>query len=300
MTLIQETYALMLAVAWACALPGTFLVLRRMALLGDAISHVLLLGIVATYLVVRDASSVWLYLGATGSGLLAVLMIEALQKRRYVSRDAAIGLVFPALFSLGTILASLYTRGTHLDVDTVLLGHAELVSQLPLVKVGSVTIGRLTTVMLFVVFMLNLLFVVLCYKELKLSTLDPLLAAALGFAPALLHYLLVSLVSLTTVAAFDAVGPVLVLGFLVLPPMTALLLSHRLAWVLILSTALGSVAALVGVWLSFRLNTNIAGTTATVLGGQFALVRLFASGGWLSEVWKNHRLATTELNVAER
>jgi manganese/zinc/iron transport system permease protein len=276
MSLFAETVLLVVCVALACAIPGTFLVLRRLALVGDAISHVLLFGIVAAYLMIRDPGSIWLYLGAACSGVLTVGLVELLQKTRLLKEDAAIGLVFPALFSLGTILASLYLRGTHLDVDAVLLGHAEGLFETPLVRVGSIVLGRLPTMILLGLFLFSSLYVILLYKELKFTTFDPALAFALGFSPVLLHYSLMGLVSLTTVAAFDAVGPVLVVGFLVLPPMTALLLSSRLSRVLLFSLIIGSIGAVIGVWLAFRWNTNIAGTVAVTLGGLFGLVYLFA------------------------
>jgi manganese/zinc/iron transport system permease protein len=276
MSLLAETMLLVIAVALACALPGAFLVLRRLSLVGDAISHVLLFGIVAAYLIFRDPGSIWLYIGAAASGVLTVALVESLQRTRLLKEDAAIGLVFPALFSMGTILASLYLRGTHLDVDSVLLGHAEGLFETPLIRIGSVVLGRQPTVILFVLFAINLLFVTLFYKELKLTTFDPALAATLGFMPAVFHYSLMSLVSLTTVASFDAVGPVLVVAFLVLPPMTGLLLSSRLGWVLLVSLVIGAIGAAIGVWLAFRWNTNIAGTVAVTLGVIFTIVYLIA------------------------
>ena len=121
-----ETILVVVAVAAACAVPGVFLLLRRMALASDAISHVLLLGIVLAFFVVGDLSSPWLFFGATASGVLTVWVVELLQRTKLIASDAAIGLAFPAMFALGTLLASMYLRNTHLDVDSVLLGFAEL------------------------------------------------------------------------------------------------------------------------------------------------------------------------------
>lgn len=269
-----ETALLAAAVAAACAVPGVWLVLRRLSLVGDAISHVLLFGIVIAFFVVPDLYSPWLLAGAAASGVLTVALVEALQRTRLVKEDAAIGLVFPALFAVGTLLASIYFRGTHLDVDNVLLGHLEFLYLQPRWLDGP--FGRKPTLIMLGFFALNAGLVAVLFKELKLSTFDPALAAALGFAPAVLHYGLMTAVSLTTVAAFDAVGPVLVVAFLIVPAITARQLTDRLWLMLVLSVVVGVVAAFAGVWVAFRVGTNIAGTVAVGLGLLFALVLVAA------------------------
>ena len=117
-----EVILVLASVGAACAVPGVFLVLRRVALVADAISHVLLFGIVLAYFVTRDLASPWLFFGATASGVLTVALVELLRRSDRVAEDAAIGLVFPALFAIGTLLASMFLRSTHLDVDSVLMG----------------------------------------------------------------------------------------------------------------------------------------------------------------------------------
>lgn len=288
-----EATLLVMAVAAACALPGVFLLLRRLVLVGDAISHVLLFGIVVVYFVIRDLNSPWLMFGAAASGVLTVALVELLQRTRLVKEDAAIGLVFPALFAIGTLLASMYFRQTHLDVDAVLLGHAEKVYEMDKVFVGGQYLGRLPTLVMGGLFLFSVGLVTLLYKELKLTTFDAGLAATFGFLPAFLHYGLMTLVSLTTVAAFDAVGPVLVVAFLVMPAATAYLLTDRLSRLLVLSVVFGTGSAIVGVNLAFRLDTNIAGTVATILGAVFGVVFLIAPGrGLLAQVvrhWSQRR-----------
>ena len=287
-----EVVLLVVAVAAACAVPGVYLVLRRLALVGDAISHVLLFGIVVAYFLVRDLDSPWLMAGAALSGVLTVALVELLQRTGLMKEDAAIGLVFPALFAAGTLLASMYFRQTHLDVDQVLLGSAEQVYQTQRVYFGSVYVRQPTLIMIGM-FAVNVGLVAVFYKELKLSTFDPALAASLGFLPGVLHYGLMTAVSLTTVAAFDAVGPVLVVAFLVVPAMTAYLLTDRLSRMLVLSVLIGAAAAVAGVMLAFRLDTNTAGTVAAVLGLVFGVVFLLAPGrGLLSQVlrrWRQRR-----------
>jgi manganese/zinc/iron transport system permease protein len=281
----------MAVVAAACAVPGVFLLLRRMALVADAISHVLLFGIVAAYLVVRDLNSPWLMAGAAASGVLTVALVEALQRTKLVKEDAAIGLVFPALFALGAILATTYTRDVHLDADSVLLGNPEFATQ-DRVRVGRWEVPRAAVVVGGMLLATSVV-VGLLFKELKLTTFDPALAAALGFRPGLVHYALMTAVALTVVAAFDAVGPVLVVAFLVVPPAAAYLLTDRLSTMLGMSVLFAVVGSAAGVAVALRFDTNIAGTAATLLGGFFGLVWLLAPGrgliaGWVRQ-WRQRR-----------
>ena len=272
----QESLFLVSSVAAACAVPGVFLVLRRLALIGDAISHVLLFGIVIAYFVTQDLASPWLSIGAAASGVLTVALVELLQRTKLVKEDAAIGLVFPALFSIGTLLASMNFRDTHLDVDQVLLGHIEYANQTRPIYLGSLYLGRQPTLIMLGLFTLNALLVAVFYKELKLTTFDAALATSLGFLPGLLHYGLMTVVSVTTVAAFDAVGPVLVVAFLVLPAVCARLLTDRLIWMLILSVVFAVMASVIGVKIAYQFQTNTAGMVATTLGGLFAIVSIAA------------------------
>ncbi|MBX3399618.1 MAG: metal ABC transporter permease [Gemmataceae bacterium] len=285
-----DTMLVMAAVAAACAVPGVFLVLRKMVLVGDAMSHVLLLGIVLAFFVVRDPASPALFFGAAIAGVVTVALVELLQRTRLLKEDAAIGLVFPALFSIGTLLASMYLRNTHLDVDRVLLGSAEL-AYLDRFTIAGRDLGPRGFAVPAFVFLATVILVAVAYKELKLVTFDPGLAAMLGFKPAFVHYALMLGVSLTTVAAFDAVGPVLVLAFFAVPPAAARLLTNRLSILLVLSVAIAVSAALAGTWLAFRLDITTAGTVCTVLGTFFALTVLLApERGLIAELLRRRRL----------
>ncbi|HYH67943.1 MAG TPA: metal ABC transporter permease [Urbifossiella sp.] len=263
-------------VAAACALPGVFLLLRRMALVSDAVGHVLLFGIVLAYFVVRDVNSPWLLVGAAAAGLATVALVELLQKTRLVKEDAAIGLVFPALFAGGVLLASKYLRNTHLDADAVLLGHPDFVAGDEWV-VGELAVPR-AAVKLGTVLALNLGLLLLFFKELKLTTFDPALAASLGFRPGRIHYGLMAVVSVTAVASFDAVGPVLVVGFFVVPAAAAYLLTDRLGVLIALACGIGVGAAWGGTYLAAAVDANTAGAVAAVLGVVFAAVFVFAPG----------------------
>lgn len=261
-------------VAVACALPGVFLILRRVALMSDAISHSILLGIVVGFFLVGDTSHPLLVLLAAASGILTVSLVEGLINTRRVKEDAAIGLVFPVLFSIGVILISRYAGDVHLDADAVLLGELAFAPFNRMAFFG-LSLPQGVWVMGGVL-LLNLLFIGLFYKELKLATFDAGLAAALGFSPALLHYGLMTVVSITAVGAFDHVGSILVVALMIAPPASAYLLTNSLPRMLGLSAAYGVASAIGGYWLARTLDANIAGAMATMTGVFFLFTLLFA------------------------
>jgi len=262
-------------VAAACALPGTFLILRQMAMMSDAISHTVLLGIVLAFFVVQEFGHPLLMVGATIMGILTVSLVEVLNRTRLVKEDAAIGIVFPALFSLAVILISLFARNVHLDTHVIFQGDL-VFAPFDRFELFGMDIGPRTLIVMSVIFLLNLLFLVLFYKELKLSTFDSGLAATLGFSPTLLHYALTGMVSITAVGAFDAVGSILVVALMIVPPATAYLLTDRLDMMLWLSVLIGVVGAIAGYWLAHWMDTNIAGAMVTMIGLLFLLVFLFS------------------------
>ena len=276
-------------VAAACALPGAFLVLRRMALMSDAISHTVLLGIVVAFFVTGDITSPLLLVAAGLTGVLTVALVEALRRTRLVARDAAIGLVFPALFSVAVILISRYAGNVHLDTDAVLLGELAF-SPFRRFAAGGHDLGPRTLWVMGAILLLNLGFVAAFYKELKLSTFDAALAAALGFSPAVLHYAFMTLVSVTAVGAFDAVGSVLVVALMIAPPAAAYLLTDSLPRMLVLSVLLAVVAALAGFWAAWLADASIAGAMAAAAGTVFLLAFLLApSRGMVAQARRRAR-----------
>jgi manganese/zinc/iron transport system permease protein len=262
-------------VAVACALPGVFLVLRKMALMSDALSHAILLGIVVAFFAVRNLESPILIVGAAVTGLLVVSAVEVLNRTKLLKEDAAIGLVFPALFSIGVILVSRFAEDVHLDVDAVLLGELAFAPFDRLILFGY-DIGPRALVSMSVILLLNVIFLAVFYKELKLATFDPGLAAALGFAPGLIHYGLMAIVSVTAVGAFDSVGSILVVALMIAPPISAYLLTDKLFSMIAISAGIGLVSAVSGYWLARFLDASIAGSMATMTGLVFLLVFLFA------------------------
>jgi len=276
MTLAQfEIQLIGILVASACALTGIFLILRRMAMMSDAISHAILLGIVLAFFVTKDLASPFLIIAAALSGILMVSLVELLNGTRLVREDASIGLVFPLLFSIGVILISRYAGNIHLDTDAVLLGELAFApfNRLSLFgyDLGPKSIYTISTILL-----LNIVFIFVFYKEIKLSTFDAGLAASLGFAPGLLHYALMSLVSITAVGSFDAVGSILVVAFMIAPPATAYLLTDKLTRMIWISVIIGSVSAVSGYWIAHFADASIAGSMATMCGVLFLLTFLFS------------------------
>ncbi len=263
--------------AAACALPGVFLVLRRMAMMSDAISHSILLGIVLAFFVVENLNSPLLVIGAALTGVATVSLVEVLNRTGLVREDAAIGLVFPLLFSVGVILVSRYAGSVHLDVDAVLLGELAF-APFDRLEIGGVDWGPQALVLMGIVLVLNAVLIGLFFKELKLATFDAGLAAALGFAPGIVHYGLMTSVSVTAVGAFDAVGSILVVALMIGPPATAYLLTNRLPVMIGLSVAIGVAGSIGGYWLAHELDASIAGAMATTIGALFLAAFLFAPG----------------------
>ncbi len=262
-------------VAVACALPGVFLVLRRMAMMADAISHTVLLGIVIVFFITRDINSPLLIVGATATGVLTVSLVELLNRTRLVKEDAAIGLIFPALFSVAIILISRFAGDVHRDTDAVLLGELAF-APFERLELAGLDLGPQALWVMGAVLALNVAFIALFYKELKLATFDAGLAAALGFSPALIHSGLMGVVSVTAVGAFDAVGSVLVVALMIGPAAAAYLLTDRLSHMLVYSALVGVASAISGYWLAHWLDASIAGSMATMVGVAFVLVWLFA------------------------
>jgi len=272
-----EIQLIAVVVAVSCALPGTFLVLRRMAMMSDAISHSILFGIVVAFFVVRDLSSPFLVVAAALTGVLTVSLVELLNRTGLVREDAAIGLTFPALFSVGVILVSRYAGSVHLDTDSVLLGELAFAPFNRLAVMGY-DIGPRAFYLMAGIMLLNILFIAVFYKELKLATFDASLAGVLGFLPGFLHYALMALVSVTAVGAFDAVGSILVVALMIAPPTTAYLLVDRLSLMLAVSALLGAVSAISGYWIAHVLDASIAGSMASMAGLLFGAAYLAAPG----------------------
>jgi manganese/zinc/iron transport system permease protein len=275
--------------AAACAIPGVFLVLRKMALISDAISHSILPGIVIGFMITQDLASPWLILLAAFSGIITVVLVEMIQKTKLVKEDTAIGLVFPALFSIGVILIAQNANDVHLDVDAVLLGELAF-APFDRFYIDGTDIGPKALWIISIILLITLGLLLAFYKELKLSTFDIGLASALGFSPVVLHYGLMSVASVTTVAAFDAVGAILVVALMITPAATAYLLTTDLKKMILLSLLFGVGSAIGGYWFAHWLDASISGSITTILGLLFLGVYLFApSKGLVAVLLRQNR-----------
>lgn len=271
MSSILEIQIIAMNIAVACSLVGCFLVLRNMAMISDAISHTLLLGIVLGYFVVNDINSPILIIGATLIGVITVYVIELLVKSNLISKDASIGIVFSLFFSIAIILISLYARTIHLDTDSVLLGELVFAPFDRLIMFG-VDIGAKSMYVSGLLVVINSFVIALFYKEFKLCTFDETLAKTVGIKVVMFHYLLMSLTSLTAVGSFNTAGSILVVAFMVGPANIAYIMTNNLKYMILMSMIIGMVCSVVGFNLAYLFDVSIAGMIAVVIGVVFILV----------------------------
>ena len=263
--------------------------LRRLSLLGDAISHAVLPGIVVGYLLSGSLGVLTMLAGAWAAAILTSLLTDSLTRYGNVPEDASMGVVFTSLFALGVVLVSRYARNVHIDADCVLYGLIDTAA-LDVVAVAGWYVPRVLLT-LAPVLLATLVFLAVFWKELKLTSFDPDLAAALGFRPRLVHYMFMGMVATVTVASFEAVGSILVIAMLIVPAATAQMLTDRLVRMVVAAACVGAISAVVGCWGAVRWNTSAAGMMAVVAGGQFALAVCFAPRyGLLSKLWHTWQL----------
>ncbi|MFQ5490717.1 MAG: metal ABC transporter permease [Phycisphaerae bacterium] len=227
--------------ACTCALLGNYLVLRKMSMMGDAISHAVLPGLAVAFILSNSRAAWPMFIGAVVVGVLTALLTEAITRYGKVEHGAAMGVVFSMLFAVGLVLLRRAVDHVDLDPDCVLYGNIVLI---PLDALG----GEVppAVVNLSIVMAVNLLFVGLFYKELKLCAFDPALATSQGINAQWMHYALMILVAVTTVANFEAVGSILVIAMLIVPPATAFLLTDRLGVMIVLSLIIAALSAVLG------------------------------------------------------
>lgn len=262
-------------VSVSCGLLGVFLVLRKMAMVGDAISHAVLPGIVLAYLVAESRAALPMLLGAAALGVVTTILIEWLYRSAKLQSDASIGITFTWLFAIGIILISLFAGQVDLDQDCVLYGEIAYVPlDLWFLSDGS-NLGPVAVWQMGSIFSLILALIGFGYRGLKITTFNPAYAAGLGISTAFWHYLLMSAVSVTTVLSFESVGAILVVAFLIVPPATAYLLTDSLPKMLLLTAVFGFLSSLGGYYLASWINGSIAGAMAVVAGLFMMLALLF-------------------------
>ncbi|MFO0815008.1 MAG: metal ABC transporter permease [Gemmatales bacterium] len=274
MTIALWTILVGVLASVGCSLVGCFLVLRRMSLLGDAISHAVLPGIAVGFLFSGKINGPAIILGAMAAGLLTAYLTESLSQAVKVTEDASLGVVFTSLFALGVVLISVFARQVDLDPGCVLYGLIEFTWYNTTtiagydIPVAVITLGSMVLFVLFCIIML--------WKELKLASFDPALATSLGYSATGLHYFLMALTAGITVAAFESVGSILVVAMLIVPAATAQLLTDRLKTMLLVASLIGTLSAIIGYYLADHWNTSVAGMMAVAAGGLFVTTLFLA------------------------
>lgn len=272
--------------AVACSLLGNFLVLRKMSMMGDAISHAVLPGLAIAFLVTEARASWAMFLGAAVVGVLTAVFTQWISRLGNVDRGASMGIVFTTLFAIGLLLIVQAADHVDLDPGCVLYGAIEL-TPLDVMWKGeifglAIELPRAVAV-LFAVCLLNLLFIVAFFKELRIASFDPELATTMGINANLMHYLLMTLVAITSVAAFEVVGSIIVIAMLIVPAAIAHLLTDRLGWMLLVSSIVAAITAMLGhvaalivpTWIGYE-STSTSGMMAVVAGLLFTATLLLA------------------------
>lgn len=270
-SIIQETWAVRALLASSmvgimCGILGCFIVLRNMSLVGDALAHAILPGVVVAFLIV-GYSALAFFTGSVLAGLLTAVGITWIQHRVNTKNDAAIGIVFTAMFSLGVIGISYISRnqGVHLDLKDFLFGNVLGVADTDLLLTAMVTVYVVISVLVF-------------YRYLFVSTFQPVVAETMGIPVRLIHYFLMLLLSFAVVASLQTVGVILVVAMLITPAATALLLSRRMERVIVLAAGLGLLSAVAGLVLAIIFKTTpgpAMAVTATII---YLLTVIFAPG----------------------
>jgi manganese/zinc/iron transport system permease protein len=258
-------------VAVSCGLLGVYLILRKMAMVGDAISHAVLPGIVIAYLVAQSRSSFFTLLGAAFFGLLTTFMIEVFSKKARIQSDASIGITFTWLFAIGVILVSAFSGNVDLDQECVLYGDIAYVP-FDTLYLFSMDVGPAPVWLQAFNLLVILLMLKVGHRGFLITSFDPAFSSGLGIKTDVWHYVLMGAVSFTVVLSFNAVGAILVVAFLVVPPATAYLISKQVETMMAYTVLFGILSAVLGFYLATWWNASISGAMAVAAGMLFVLV----------------------------
>lgn len=278
-----ESYFVLLITAVACAVLSPFLVLRKLSMVSDAISHSVLLGIVIAFFIVKDVGSPFLIAGAALFGVITVFVVEFLSGTGLVKNDDAVGIVFPMFFALAVVLITKFARNVHLDTDVVLMGEV-IIAPLNRIEFMGIDLPK-AFVQMGILLVVNLLFVIIFFKELKITTFDRGFAKLAGFSSVALFYVLMTLSSFTAVTAFDAVGAILVVSFLITPGAAAYLISKDLKVMIAISVGYAVINSIIGYVFSLLMNVSMSGMTAAAAGVTFLLTFLFNREGLITAIF---------------
>lgn len=258
-----------------CSMVGSYLVLRKITMLADAITHAVLPGIVLAFLFTGSKSSLVVLLGAGSTGIIASILVAFLHKKVKLQSDASIGINFTWLFALGIVLISLFSKKIDLDPDCVLYGEVAYAPLNVWYTSSGINMGPQALYILGFVLLLNCSFIVLGYKQLSITTFDPDFSTTIGIKTNLWHYLLMAATSFTSVASFEVAGAILVVALFVVPASIAYLVTHKLSHMLVFSSLIGIFTTIAGYFLAMWLNGSISGGMVTVAGCLFFATWLF-------------------------
>ena len=278
-------------VAGTCGLVGCFVILRRMALVGDAISHSILPGITLAFLITNSRDTLPMMLGAVAAGVVTVALIEAIRYTSRIKPDAAIGIVFSSLFAVGVILISVFADEVDLDAECVLYGELGFIPLQDIAYFGEIVIGPEPVVRMAIIALIAIVLLFAFFKEMIVTSFDSGLAASLGINPTRYQYGLTLFLSIVIVSSFESVGVVLVIAMIIFPGATALMLTDRLPIALALSTVISGAYSLLGFHLATWLNASIAGGMTVIAGIVFGIVWAFApQRGLIATLVRNRQI----------
>ena len=263
-------------VAGTCGLVGCFVILRRMALVGDAISHSILPGITLAFLITNSRDTLPMMLGAVAAGVVTVALIEAIRYTSRIKPDAAIGIVFSSLFAIGVILISVFADEVDLDAECILYGELGFIPLQDIAYFGEIVIGPEPVVRMAIITLIAIVLLFAFFKEMIVTSFDSGLAASLGINPTRYQCGITLFLSIVIVSSFESVGVVLVIAMIIFPGATALMLTDRLPIALVLSTVISGAYSLIGFHLATWLNASIAGGMTVIAGIVFGIVWAFA------------------------
>jgi manganese/zinc/iron transport system permease protein len=255
----------------SCGLVGNYLMVRRMALMGDAISHSVLPGLAIAFLIAGRRTSIEMYLGAISAALVTVIVIEWIYKSSRIKQDAAMNIVFSSLFSIGVILITWFADRVDLDQECVLYGEITFIPLEPLIRFFGLPLGTDSTLRMTWVFLATCVCILAFYKQLLVTSFDSALADSMGIPSHWVHLLLMCMVSVIVVSAFESVGAILVVAMMILPAATAYLWIPNLRWMHPLVVGFAAVSSLVGFHSALWWDTSIASAMVIASAGLFGV-----------------------------
>lgn len=258
---IQRALIASLMVGVSCGLIGTYIMLRRLSLIGDALAHAVLPGVVIAFMI-AGKGPLALFAGALGAGIMTSILISFVKRNSKIKEDASIGIIFTGAFALGILLVS-QLKQVHIDLSSYLFGDVLGVSDSDIIMSGVITVFIVVSVILF-------------YKQLLVTSFDPTMAHIIGISTAVVHYFLMTLLSMSIVAGLQSVGVILIIAMLITPPATAFLLTSNLKKLLLLSCTFGVISSVVGLYLSYHFNFASGASIVLVSVFIFTLAILFS------------------------